>query len=63
VSAFDRTPVHEASAERAGAALEAARPSKRIILGLDLPNILLADVQTGVGPFLCDLSRGLRMPS
>jgi MFS family permease len=52
VSAFDQTPFHEASAERVAAAQDATKPSSRSLRGLDLLNFLLADVQTGVGPFL-----------
>jgi hypothetical protein len=34
-------------------------PSIRTLRGLDWLNFFLADVQTGVGPFLCDLPRRL----
>jgi len=47
-----RNTVSQTVDDRAARASKTARPSKRSLYGLDWVNFFLADVQTGVGPFL-----------
>jgi hypothetical protein len=52
--------IPSASPDAAGRSESPKRPSQRTLRGLDGLNFLLADVQTGVGPFLAIYLAGYR---